>query len=116
MPVAAKKLSIAFVGAASCALLAVTIGGNIAPAIGEKSAIVKYEDWPEIKSPFSKEQAMEERIAKIVASMTLPQKIGQMTQAEIRDVTPDQVRKYYLGSVLNGGGAWPQMNKQATVK
>ena len=47
--------------------------------------------------------------------MTLEQKIGQMTQPDIRSVTPDEVRQYYLGSVLNGGGAWPGMNKHATV-
>ncbi len=38
-----------------------------------------------------------------------------MTQAEIRSVTPGYVQHYSLGSVLNGGGAWPQMNRQAAV-
>jgi beta-glucosidase len=47
--------------------------------------------------------------------MTLEQKIGQMTQPDIRSVTPDDVRKYYLGSVLNGGGAWPGMIMHASV-
>ena len=47
--------------------------------------------------------------------MTLEQKIGQMTQADIRSVTPDDVRRYYIGSVLNGGGAWPSMNMHASV-
>ncbi|WP_202386953.1 glycoside hydrolase family 3 protein [Qipengyuania algicida] len=59
--------------------------------------------------------ADEERIAKIVAGMTLEQKIGQMTQPEIRWITPDQVRQYYIGSVLNGGGSWPEMNKHASL-
>ena len=47
--------------------------------------------------------------------MTLEQKIGQMTQADIRSVTPDDVRRYYIGSILNGGGAWPAMNMHASV-
>lgn len=59
--------------------------------------------------------AMEARIAQIVAGMTLEQKVGQMTQAEIRSITPDQVRQYYIGSILNGGGAWPGMNKHASL-
>src|SRR3546814_19721451 len=46
--------------------------------------------------------------------MTLAQKVGQMTQAEIKSVTPEQVREYYLGSVLNGGGSWPGQDKHAT--
>ncbi len=47
--------------------------------------------------------------------MTLEQKVGQITQADIRSVTPDDVRKYYLGSILNGGGAWPAMNMHSSV-
>ena len=46
---------------------------------------------------------------------TLAQKIGQMTQAEIKSITPEQVREHYIGSVLNGGGSWPAKNKHATV-
>ncbi len=58
---------------------------------------------------------MEQRIAAIVAGMTLEQKIGQMTQAEISSITPEQVRKHYIGSILNGGGAWPNMVKHSTA-
>jgi beta-glucosidase len=47
--------------------------------------------------------------------MTLEQKIGQMTQPDIRSVTPDEVRRYYIGSVLNGGGAWPGQNMRSSV-
>lgn len=59
--------------------------------------------------------AMERRIAAIVAGMTLEQKVGQMTQPDVRYITPEQVTQYYIGSVLNGGGAWPDMNKRASV-
>ena len=45
--------------------------------------------------------------------MTLAQKVGQMVQPEIRTVTPEDVRRYYIGSVLNGGGGWPNGNKHA---
>ena len=54
------------------------------------------------------------RVRAIVAGMTLEQKVGQMTQPDIRSVTPDEVRRYYIGSVLNGGGAWPSMNMHAS--
>jgi beta-glucosidase len=47
--------------------------------------------------------------------MTLEQKVGQMTQADIRSVTPDDVRRYYIGSILNGGGAWPGMKMHSSV-
>jgi beta-glucosidase len=58
---------------------------------------------------------VEAKVAALLARMTLEQKVGQMVQADIRSVTPDDVRKYRLGSVLNGGGAWPGENKHASA-
>lgn len=75
-----------------------------------------YADWPAIKSALPADPALEARVRKIVASMTLAQKIGQMTQAEIKSITPAQVTKYYIGSVLNGGGSWPGQNKHAGIR
>mgnify|MGYP001113380285 CR=1 FL=1 len=73
------------------------------------------QDWPALRFPTASGAAMEARIATIVRGMTLEQKIGQMTQADIRSITPDEVRRHYIGSVLNGGGAWPGMRKDAAV-
>lgn len=72
--------------------------------------------WPAATSPVPRDAAQEARIAQILAGMTLPQKVGQMTQPEIKFVTPEQVRRFYIGSVLNGGGAWPGNNKYAALQ
>jgi len=61
-----------------------------------------------------RDPAQEAQIRAIVDHMTLAQKVGQMTQPDIRAVTPAEVRQYYIGSVLNGGGAWPGMDKHAS--
>jgi beta-glucosidase len=58
---------------------------------------------------------IEAKVAALLARMTLEQKVGQMVQADIRSVTADDVRKYRLGSVLNGGGAFPGEKKHASV-
>lgn len=71
-------------------------------------------DWPRIRSAVAPDAKLEAQVAKIVGGMTLAQKIGQMTQPEIKTVTPEQVRQFYIGSVLNGGGSWPNGNKYAT--
>ncbi|MFZ6731104.1 glycoside hydrolase family 3 protein [Undibacterium sp. Ji42W] len=68
--------------------------------------------WPQVQSVISKDPAIETKVAAIVKGMTLEQKIGQMTQPEIKAITPDDVRRYYLGSVLNGGGSWPDRNNK----
>lgn len=70
-------------------------------------------DWPTVRSAIGKDAALEKRVADIVSKMTLAQKIGQMTQPEIKSATPEDVKRYYLGSVLNGGGSWPNGNKHA---
>ncbi|MGH8157508.1 MAG: glycoside hydrolase family 3 N-terminal domain-containing protein [Rhodanobacter sp.] len=75
-----------------------------------------YTDWPAITSRVAVDPAQEARVREIVASMTLAQKVGQITQAEIKSITPEQVKKYYIGSVLNGGGSWPNQDKHAGVK
>ncbi|MCG2586768.1 glycoside hydrolase family 3 protein [Massilia sp. TS11] len=72
-------------------------------------------DWPRVSSAIVTDAALEARVAQILASMSLAQKIGQMTQAEIKSITPEEVRRYYIGSVLNGGGSWPHGNKQASA-
>lgn len=89
---------------------------SIAMATGVQPATsTTPQGWPHINSTIAQDAAIEARITEILTSMTLAQKIGQMTQAEIKSVTPEQVRQYYLGSVLNGGGSWPGMNKHATL-
>ncbi|WP_426687472.1 glycoside hydrolase family 3 N-terminal domain-containing protein [Rhodanobacter ginsengiterrae] len=88
-----------------------------APAVvaGQTLAPTHYTDWPRIKPRASVSSRLDARVQDIVAQMSLAQKIGQMTQAEIKSITPDQVRQFYIGSVLNGGGSWPQGNKHASV-
>jgi beta-glucosidase len=84
-----------------------------APALAQTAAQTPAADWPQTHSAFARDAALEARIAAIVKGMTLAQKVGQMTQAEIKSVTPDDVRRYYLGSILNGGGSWPNNDKHA---
>jgi len=49
-------------------------------------------------------------LEELVASMTLAEKIGQMTQAERKDINNGDIKKYALGSILSGGGSTPAYN------
>ena len=71
--------------------------------------------WPRAAIPATTDAALDAHVRSIVAGMTLEQKVGQMTQAEIRSITPDEVRRYYIGSILNGGGAWPAMEMHSSA-
>lgn len=50
------------------------------------------------------------RAADLLSRMTLDEKIGQMAQVEKNSITPADVTKYAIGSVLSGGGGSPQPN------
>ena len=73
------------------------------------------DSWPQVANTVPQDRQIEAKVTALLARMTLEQKIGQMVQADIRSVTPDDVRKFRLGSVLNGGGAFPGENKHASV-
>lgn len=110
------KFRYAFAAAAFAGVITGSASGKQAPASGWSADEAKaIAAWPTRKSTSRLDPATELRIARIVAGMTLEQKIGQITQPEIRSITPDQVRQYYIGTILNGGGAWPAMKKHAAV-
>ncbi|MEC8925253.1 MAG: exo 1,3/1,4-beta-D-glucan glucohydrolase [Pseudomonadota bacterium] len=70
--------------------------------------------WPQLDIPVAQKPAMEQRIDALLAEMTLEQKVAQMIQPEIRDITVEDMRRYGFGSYLNGGGAFPNNDKYAT--
>ena len=78
-------------------------------------ATKNYDAWPELKSPVERDPEIEARIDALLAQMSVEQKVGQMMQAEIRWVTPEEVRDYHLGSVLNGGGGYPGEVKHSSA-
>ncbi|KAM0053278.1 putative glucan 1,3-beta-glucosidase [Helianthus debilis subsp. tardiflorus] len=57
-------------------------------------------------------QAQSVRINDLMKRMTLEEKIGQMTQIERSVASKEVMKKYFIGSVLSGGGSVP--SKQAT--
>ncbi|WP_019676187.1 glycoside hydrolase family 3 N-terminal domain-containing protein [Arsukibacterium perlucidum] len=77
-------------------------------------AITDISIWPKLALPVQQDPVMEQAITELMATMTLQQKIAQMIQPEIRDITVEDMRQYGFGSYLNGGGAFPNDDKYAT--
>lgn len=70
--------------------------------------------WPELDIAIKPDANVEQRVQALLAEMTLQQKVAQIIQPEIRDITVEDMRKYGFGSYLNGGGAFPNNDKHAT--
>ena len=58
---------------------------------------------------------VESRVKTILSGLSLEEKVGQMVQGEIKWVSPSDVTKYHLGSVLNGGGSFPNQRKNSSI-
>ncbi|MDH5824518.1 glycoside hydrolase family 3 N-terminal domain-containing protein [Luteimonas sp. RD2P54] len=71
------------------------------------SGAIDPATWPEVQWPFPTDAEAERRVDELLASMTVEEKVGQIVQGDIASITPEDVRKYRLGSVLAGGGSDP---------
>ena len=63
-----------------------------------------------IKGKELSQEEVDQRVESLLESMTIAQKVGQMTMGERMWVTPEDAREYALGSVLSGGGSHPGDN------
>jgi len=95
-------------------LLGVALALACAPVVGAAPASkgaaparIDPAHWPQPAWPLALDPAMEKRIDALMAAMTLEEKVGQVVQGDIASITPDDVRKYRLGSILAGGGSDP---------
>ncbi|WP_020208478.1 glycoside hydrolase family 3 protein [Gilvimarinus chinensis] len=69
--------------------------------------------WPKVTSVVAPDPAIEEKVEAILAQMSVEEKVGQMIQPEIKQVTPQDIKDYHIGSVLNGGGSVPNNDRYA---
>ena len=72
--------------------------------------------WPAARSPEAITDAATERaIDALIARMTVEQKVGQVIQADISTITPADLARYPLGSILAGGNSGPYGNERASA-
>ena len=63
--------------------------------------------WPAAKSQGLVDPKTEAFVSQLMAKMTLEEKVGQMVQADISTIRPEDLRTYPLGSILAGGSSPP---------
>ena len=96
----------------SFGLLCIILGTARASATAERAA---SEDWPQgshIEWPGDTTAVVD----RLLAQMTLEEKVGQMIQADIASITPDELRTFKLGSILAGGNAAPGGNTRSSAR
>ena len=79
-----------------------------APAAAPADAgAIDPANWPDTAWPLAEDAALEQKITELMATMTVEEKVGQIVQGDIADITPEDLRKYRLGSILAGGNSDP---------
>ena len=56
------------------------------------------------------------RLRKELAGMTLEQKVSQLIEPDIASITPEDLRHFDFGSILNGGNSSPRKDKLAAPR
>lgn len=78
-------------------------------------ALRPLSEWPRLTSAIPRDAEVERRVAEILGQLTLQEKVGQMIQPELAELTCEDVREYRIGSALNGAGIWPGGKRHASV-
>ncbi len=74
---------------------------------------VHPSDWPALVPAPALDPRVESFVGRLLARMTLEEKVGQLVQADIASITPDDLRRYRLGAVLAGGNSAPGADLRA---
>ncbi|SOD54489.1 exo-1,4-beta-glucosidase [Pseudoxanthomonas wuyuanensis] len=96
--------SLPLAAAGALALLSLSACKNDSAAV---SADKTQSPWPEVSWPLAQDPALEKRVTDLLAQMSVEEKVGQLVQGDIASITPEDVRKYRLGSILAGGNSDP---------
>jgi beta-glucosidase len=91
---------------AACKASAKTaVPSTVTPPQTPVATEIKLE--PVYKDP---QAGVQDRVEDLLASMTLEEKIGQMTQVEKNSIQKKDITEKFIGSLLSGGGGYPSSN------
>ena len=71
------------------------------------------QQWPAARSAGLVDPGTEARITELWRQMSLEEQVGQVIQTDIGAVTPEDLRRYPLGSILAGGDSGPHGDERA---
>ena len=72
-------------------------------------------DWTRTNTCEYKNFNNEDLIEQLIGGMTIEEKVGQVIQGDLDFISPQDVKKFKIGSVLNGGNTAPNGDKYSSV-
>jgi len=83
-------------------------------ADAKPEAVIHPALWPEVAPAIPADAALERKIRNLLSTLSVEEKVGQVVQGDIASITPEDVRKYRLGSIFAGGNSDPGGKYNAT--
>ena len=80
------------------------------------SSLSAQADWSRLNVCEYKNFDNDYLIEQLITAMTIEDKVGQVIQGDLDFVSPADVKKYKLGSVLNGGNTSPNGDKYSSAE
>lgn len=82
----------------------------------DEQPTITPSNWPTTNGGVPLDPAIEAQIDVLLDAMTVEEMVGQVIQADIAFITPDELRTYRLGAVLNGGNSAPNSDVRAPAE
>ncbi|MDZ4363576.1 exo 1,3/1,4-beta-D-glucan glucohydrolase [Brevundimonas sp.] len=83
----------------------------------DPAARADVSQWPTASSPDAmSDPATEAFVTELMSRMTVEEKVGQLIQADIGSIKPEELLTYPLGSILAGGNSSPGGNERASAQ
>ena len=97
---------------AACVFAAI-LGFTLCAEAAAPESRIHPQSWPQTRSKGLIDKATEARITRLIARMSLEEKVGQVIQTDIAEIEPADLRRFPLGSILAGGGSGPNKDDRA---
>jgi beta-glucosidase len=91
----------------AAATACICAAGVLAAPRATERGLAHPELWPRTQSAGLIGEPTETFVTQLMTDMSLEEKVGQMIQADVANIKPDDLRRYPLGSILAGGGSPP---------
>ncbi|WP_408591044.1 glycoside hydrolase family 3 N-terminal domain-containing protein [Novosphingobium sp.] len=86
---------------------------GVAPALAQAQAVAPTAATTSGTVPSLANPALERRITELLGRMSIAHKVAQLVEPDIGAITPDDMRRYRFGTILNGGNSGPGGNDKA---
>ena len=82
----------------------------------QTGVVLSEVDWSRTNSCEYKNFNNADLIEQLIDGMTIEEKVGQVIQGDLDFISPEDVKKFKIGSVLNGGNTAPNGDKYSSVQ